>query len=381
MHQPAILQLPASGDPALMEILRLFTMMVKHNASDLHVKVGQPPVFRVAGQLSRMQNVPALSPEQCQNLLEPLMNDVQRETLTNNGNVDFAWFQEDIGRFRCNIYLQRGYLSAAIRKVNLQIPSYEELNLPPILSKIADYEQGLVLIGGITGSGKSTTLATILNDINAKRRCHILTIEDPIEYLFEDNLAIVNQREVGIDVMDFKESLRAAVRQDPDVILIGEMRDAETFETALTAAETGHLVFGTIHSSGCAQTIGRILDLFPDEKHEALRTGLAFNLRVIMNQKLLKATKRDMGRIPAVERMFVTPIIRKIIEEGEDSRLVDAIKQDTEYGCATFNEVLADLVKRGMVSQETALKAAPNAEELRMAMSGISISDGGGIVG
>ena len=363
-----------------MEIVRLFGMMVKHDASDLHVKVGQPPVFRVAGQLSRMQNVGPLTPDQTRALLEPILSPDQLEMLQQRGNVDFAWYQEDVGRFRCNVFLQRGYLSAAIRKVNLEIPSYQKLNLPANIKKCAEYEAGLVLIGGVTGSGKSTTLATILNDINEHRRCHILTIEDPIEYLFEDKLGIVNQREIGIDVMDFKDALRAAVRQDPDVMLVGEMRDAETFETALTAAETGHLVFGTIHSSGAAQTIGRILDLFPEEKHEQIRTALAFNMRAVFNQKLLRAKEKSLGRVPAVEIMFNTPIVRKLIMEGNDKRLHDAIQADTENGCETFNQVLARLVKEGMVTQEVALKASPNSEELRMAMSGISISDAGGIV-
>ncbi|MDA3962206.1 MAG: PilT/PilU family type 4a pilus ATPase [Planctomycetota bacterium] len=363
-----------------MEIVKLFSMMVKHNASDLHVKVGQPPVFRVSGQLSRMQNVSSLEPDQTQQLLEPLLSEDQLATLRSRGNVDFAWYQEDVGRFRCNIFLQRGYLSAAIRKVNLEIPSYEQLGLPADIAKVAEYEAGLVLIGGVTGSGKSTTLASILSDINNKRRCHILTIEDPIEYLFHDNLAIINQREIGIDVMDFKDALRAAVRQDPDVMLVGEMRDAETFETALTAAETGHLVFGTVHSSGAAQTIGRILDLFPEEKHEQIRTGLGFNLRAVLNQKLLRAKDKAVGRVPAVETMFNTPIVRKLILEGEDNRLHDAIKADTDNGCRSFNQVLAILVKQGKITQDVALKAAPNAEELRMAMSGIVISDAGGIV-
>jgi twitching motility protein PilT len=363
-----------------MEIVKLFSMMVKHDASDLHVKVGQPPVFRVAGQLSRMQNVASLQPDQTRSLLEPLLSEDQRLMLEQRGNVDFAWYQADVGRFRCNVYLQRGYLSAAIRKVNLEIPTYAKLHLPPQTKRCAEFEAGLVLIGGVTGSGKSTTLAAILNDINEHRRCHILTIEDPIEYLFEDKMGIVNQREIGIDVMDFKDALRAAVRQDPDVMLVGEMRDAETFETALTAAETGHLVFGTIHSSGSAQTIGRILDLFPEEKHDQIRTGLAFNLKAVLNQKLLRAKNKNTGRIPAVESMFNTPTVRKLILEGADNRLADAIKADTENGCESFNQVLARLVKEGLVAQDIALKAAPNPEELRMAMSGISITDAGGIV-
>jgi len=363
-----------------MEIVKLFKLMAKHNASDLHIKTGQPPVFRVGGQLSRVQNTPPLSDEQTRGLILPIMNDDQLGTLEEFGNCDFAWYEEDVGRFRCNVFKQRGLMSAAIRRVNLEIPTYDDLHLPPQVAKCAEFEQGLVLIGGVTGSGKSTSLAAILSDINKQRRCHILTIEDPIEYLFTDDLAIINQREIGIDVQDFKDALRAAVRQDPDVMLIGEMRDAETFETAITAAETGHLVFGTIHSSGAAQTFGRILDLFPEEKHEAIRTSLAFNLRAILNQKLLKGARKEIPRVPALEILFMTPIIRKFVLSGEFHRVQDAIKSDSENGCETFNQVLVRLCKQKLVTMDTALKAAPNAEELRMAMSGISIADSGGIV-
>ena len=234
-----------------------------------------------------------------------------------------------------------------------------------------------MLVGGITGSGKSTSLAAVLNQINHDRRCHIFTLEDPIEYQFTDDKSIINQREIGIDVSDFKDALRAAVRQDPDVMLVGEMRDAETFETALTAAETGHLVFGTIHSSGCAQTIGRILDLFPEEKHEQIRTSLSFNLRCVLNQKLLKGKRKDVPRIPAVEVMFMTPLIRKLVLEGSDNKVQEAIKADKEHGCESFNEVLMRLNKQGLITMDVAQKAAPNPDELRMAMSGISIADGG----
>lgn len=363
-----------------MEITKLFAMMRKFDASDLHVKAGQPPVFRVNGQLSRMQNTPPLTGEQCENLLGPLMGPDQQAQFKQRGNADFAWADDEVGRFRCNVFMQRGFMSAAIRKVNMSIPTFEELNLPPQISRIPEIHQGLVLVGGVTGSGKSTTLAAVLSKITATRRCHILTIEDPIEYVFQDDKAIVNQRELGIDVSDFKEALRAAVRQDPDVMLVGEMRDAETFETALTAAETGHLVFGTVHSSGAAQTIGRILDLFPEEKHEAIRGSLGFNLRCVLNQKLLRGATKDIGRVPAVEVMFDSPIVKKLILDGEDHKVADAIKADTENGCESFNQALVRLTNAGKITQDEALKAAPNAEELRMALSGISISDAGGIV-
>lgn len=363
-----------------MEIHKLFEMMVRYNASDLHIKAGQPPVFRVSGQLTRMQNTPPMTGEDTQRLLMPILSEDQRETLQERGNVDFAYSMPGVGRFRMNVFMQRGALSSAIRKVNLHIPRYEELNLPASVARLAQFEQGLVLIGGVTGSGKSTSLASILNDINANRRCHVLTIEDPIEYLFQDDKAIINQREIGIDVMDFDDALRSAVRQDPDVMLVGEMRDAETFETALTAAETGHLVFGTIHSSGAPQTIGRLLDLFPDSKHDQIRTSLSFNLRCIMNQKLLKGATKEHPRVPALEIMFNTPMVKKLIQDGEDTKLMDAIKADKEFGCQTFNTALTDLYRRKLISKDIALRASPNAEELRMNMSGIVSSDLGGLM-
>jgi twitching motility protein PilT len=360
-----------------MKITELFQMMVKHNASDLHIKVGEPPIFRVAGQLARMQNVPPLGAEDTEALLFPLLSEKQKAKLEARGYEDFSFALPDTGRFRCNLFRQCSMLSAAIRRVNLKIPTYEDLRLPAQVARIAEYEQGLVLVGGVTGSGKSTTIAAILNDINSKRRCHILTIEDPIEYLFKDDKALINQREINIDVLDFKEALRSAMREDPDVMLVGEMRDAETFETALTAAETGHLVFGTIHSSGAAQTIGRILDLFPEAKHEQIRTSLAFNLRAVMNQKLLKGVSKEMPRVPAVEMMFISPIIKKLILEGEDAKIADALAKDVEAGSENYNRVLTRLYHEKKISMDSALKAAPNPEELRMAMSGISISEGG----
>ena len=275
-----------------MEIHKLFRMMVKHEASDLHLKVGQPPTFRVAKKLSRMQNVDALTEAQLNNLIIPLMDDDAKQELNEVGNKDFAHFAEGIGRFRCNVFKQTGTLAAAIRRVNSRIPNYDELGLPAQIKRIAGFEQGLVLIGGVTGSGKSTSLAAILNDINMNRRCHILTIEDPVEYLFTEDKAIINQRELGIDVSDFDQALRSAVRQDPDVMLIGELRDADTFETALTAAETGHLVFGTIHASSCAQTLARIMDMFPASKASLIRNSFAANMRCVINQKLCAAAPK-----------------------------------------------------------------------------------------
>jgi len=359
-----------------MKIHELFAGMAKHNASDLHLKVGEPPIFRISGELVRMKSA-VLTEADTDALLMPLANERSRADLLHRGYCDFSYFLEGVGRFRINVFKQTGRLSAAVRRVKPRIPSYEELQLPAQVGKCAGYEQGLVLIGGITGSGKSTTIAAILNDINAHRRCHIITIEDPIEYVFSDDKALINQREIGLDVLNFQEALRSAVREDPDVMLLGEMRDAETFETALTAAETGHLVFGTIHSSSAAATIGRILDLFPPSKHEQIRTSLGFNLRCVLNQKLLASTSTERPQLPVVEVMYITPIIRKMILEGEDQKVADALNKDTDSGTESYNRALARLYREKKLTMETALAAAPNSEELRMSMRGISISDGG----
>lgn len=358
-----------------MTINDLLAAMGKHNATDLHVRTGEPPVFRVGGDLVRLKS-PPLDAAQVTELLSPLLDERLQLEMKNRGYADFSHSIEGVGRFRCNVYKALGTLTAAIRRVKPKVPNYEELSLPSQIRKCASYEQGLVLVGGITGSGKSTSLAAILDDINHNRRCHILTIEDPVEYVFADDKAVINQREVYTDVATFEDALRSAVREDPDVMLLGEMRDADTFETALTAAETGHLVFGTIHSSGAAQTLGRIMDLFPTDKHAQIRTSLAFNLRCILNQKLLPGVEKGT-LVPVVEIMFITPLMKKLILDGEFAKVAEALAKDRENGCETFAQALNRLYKDKRLSMDTALAAAPNPEELRMMMRGITISDGG----
>ena len=357
-----------------MKIHELLSAMAKYEASDLHLKVAQPPVYRVKGDLVRLKSAP-LSDGDLETLLMPLITGRNREEFDKRGYADFSVGIDGVGRFRCNVYKQRASLSAAIRRVKPNVPSYQELGLPAQIARLAELEQGLVLVGGITGSGKSTTIASVLNDINRNRRVHIITIEDPIEYVFADDKAIINQRELGLDVATFEDALRSAVREDPDVMLLGEMRDAETVETALTAAETGHLVFGTIHSSNSASTIGRIMDLFDPAKHESLRTGLAFNLRCILNQKLLRGI--DGRMVPVVEVMFITPIIKKLILDKEDTRIAEALAKDKDSGNEDFNRALHRLVQEKRLDAETALGASAQPEALRMLMRGISISDGG----
>ncbi len=357
-----------------MRIHELLASMAKFEASDLHLKVDQPPIFRVKGDLVRMKSAP-LTDADLEALLLPLVTGRNQGEFDRRGYADFSVGIDGVGRFRCNVYKQRSSLSAAIRRVKPKIPGYADLGLPPAIARCAELEQGLVLIGGITGSGKSTTIASVLDDINRRRRVHIITIEDPIEYVFTDDKAIINQRELGLDVATFEDALRSAVREDPDVMLLGEMRDAETVETALTAAETGHLVFGTIHASNSASTIGRILDLFPPAKHEAMRTAMAFNLRCIMNQKLLRGV--DGRMVPALEIMFITPIMKKLILDGEDNRIAEALVKDKDSGNEDMNRVLHRLVQERRIDQDVALAASAAPEALRMLMRGISISDGG----
>ena len=263
------------------------------------------------------------------------------------------------------------------RRVNTRIPTFEKLGLPPVLEKLCLFDQGMVIVAGVTGSGKSTTLAAMLDYINEREQVHILTIEDPIEYLFTSKKAVVNQREVGIDVANWEVALKHAVRQDPDVILVGEMRDRSTFEAGINAAETGHLVFCTIHASSAPSTIGRILDLFPADMHQAMRQSLAFNLKAIICQKLLPSIRPGAQRVPANEIMIVNPTIRELLIKAEDKKLPDAIRIGYIEGMVDFSESLRQLVARGDVDEAAAIEVAPNPDALKMALKGIKVSQPG----
>ena len=356
------------------EIHRFLEAECDHRASDLHLKVGAPPLLRIKGEI-RPLNFPPLAPEDVKKLIYPIMREEQRIVFDDTGDMDFAYSLPGKARFRINVFKQRGQVSVAIRRVQVDIPSYEELHLPPTMREIAAHHQGLVIISGITGSGKSTTLAAMIQQVNTTRRCHIVTIEDPIEYLFRDDKAFVNQREVGIDVSTWATALKYVVRQDPDVILIGEMRDTETFAAGLTAAETGHLVFGTLHSSTVAGAFGRILDLFPRDRHPLIRNSLAFNLRAIVSQRLLPCIKEGIDRVPACEIMLVNATMRKLIREEEDEKIPDAIRIGREEGMQDYTDSFRQLVDNELVSRQTALEAAPNPEALRMALKGIGGSE------
>ena len=357
------------------EIDKYFAAAAKLHASDLHMKVGEPPLYRVKGAIVRAK-MPPLTLDQLNGLFSEVLGPKERAQMEELGGADFAYSIRHVGRFRVNIFRQRGTLSLAARSVKTKIPTIEQLNLPPGVKKTILFDSGLVLVSGITGSGKSTTLSALIQIINQTQALHIVTIEDPIEYLYTDIKAIINQREVGIDVPDFPNGLRHVVRQDPDVILVGEMRDAETFEMALMAAETGHLVFGTIHSGSAAQTIGRVLDYFPTERHYQIRQLLYFNLRAVVVQKLLKGLREDIPRVPAVELMLVNPLIKKLIFENEDKKIPDVIRSSRQDGMQDFNQSLCDLVKRGLVSEEMALEASPNPDQLAMNLKGIQFSVG-----
>ena len=369
---------PAEGPPPR-EIDKYFTAAWKNNASDIHIKVGEPPVFRVKGGLVRTKTAP-LTSDQVRNLFNEMMGPKEKKELAEIGGADFAYTVKGVGRFRVNIFSQRGALSMAARSVKTEIPTVEQLNLPPGVKVIPGYESGIVLVAGVTGSGKSTSLAAILQIINLTQALHIVTLENPIEYLYTDVKAIINQREIGTDLPDFANGLRHVLRQDPDVILVGEMRDAETFESALMAAETGHLVFGTVHSGSAAQTIGRVMDFFPVDRHNQVRQLLYFNLRAVMVQKLLKGLRPDIPRVPAIELMLVNPMIKKMIFDNEDKKIPDAIRAGRQEGMQDFNQSLCDLVKRGLISEQVAMETSPNPEQLSMNLKGITLGSDRGMI-
>jgi twitching motility protein PilT len=356
------------------EVNKLFRMVMKHEGSDLHLKVGLPPMMRLKGDIRQMQMDP-LTQEDMERLIYPIMNERQRRTLDDTGGSDFAHVVgQDECRFRVNLFKQRGRFSLVARRVNTSIPTFEKLGLPPSIEKLCHYDQGMIILAGITGSGKTTTIASMLDYINERERVHILTIEDPIEFTFRDKKAVVNQREVGLDVCDWRTALKHAVREDPDIILVGEMRDADTFEAGIHAAETGHLVFGTIHASSAASTIGRILDLFPADMHHAVRQSLGFNLKAVVAQKLLPSIKPGVQRVPTNEIMIVNPTIRDLILKSEDKKLADAIRIGFLEGMLDFTESLRQLVERGDVDRSAALEVAPNPEQLKMALKGIKVA-------
>ena len=358
---------------------KLFRALVKLEGSDLHLKVGGPPFIRVNGTL-RPLNRESIDTEEMVRLIFPMLElqERRKRIFDEDGGVDFAHtldVDDKRWRFRVNVLQQMGQIGLVARRVNNVIPNFEQLFLPPSLADLCTFSQGMILLAGITGSGKSTTIASMLDWINHRYRKHVLTLEDPIEFTFTDDKCLINQREIGMDVKDFGIGMKHAVREDPDVMLVGEMRDRETFETAIQAAETGHLVFGTIHASTAPSTIGRILDLFPQNMHNAIRSALAFNMKAIIAQKLLPSIAPGVGRVPTCEIMIFTPTVRKLLLEEQDEKLSDAIRIGKEEGMQDFTMSLRDLVEREMIDRATAFEVAPNPEALKMALKGIMLKE------
>jgi twitching motility protein PilT len=357
-----------------MELDALFRLMHQQGASDLHLKPHQIPAVRINGEVIQIEDLPAMEPQQLQFLLADMLGDAA--LVDRRSCHDMAVEVPEVGRFRCNWFRQSGTWALAARRVLLQVPSIQDLRLPATLRPLLDLSRGLVLIGGATGTGKSTSLTAILNHYNQSRRCHIVTLEDPIEYLLPKGKAIVSQRELGIDFDNLPTAIRDAMHQDPDLLLVSELRDAATVEAGLRAAETGHLVFATVHAGSTAQTVNRILDLFEPNRHHQIRHSLAFHLCAVLNQQLVTDASDDSRRIPVVETCYVTPLVRKLILEGKDVRIPEAMKQDHNHGSRTYNQSLAELIRAGYVSKIAALRASPKPEELKAELTGITIEDG-----
>ncbi len=354
-------------------LYKYFKAVIKMKVSDLHLKAGAPARVRMRGDLRPLTGGP-LSAETIRDGIFELLREDQREIYNKRGAIDFAYDvgpQGDADRFRINAFQQRGKMSVAARRVSREIRRFDQLYLPKTMEEIAMFRQGMVLLAGITGSGKSTTIAAMIDYVNEREPVHIVTVEDPIEYLFTDKKACINQREVGIDVEDFHMALKYLMREDPDIVLVGEMRDVETFSAAVHAAETGHLVFGTIHASSAPQTISRILDLFPEGGRRQVRQALEFNLRAIVCQKLIPSIREGVPLVPTVEIMISNPAVRKLIREERDNEIINVIRACYDDGMVDFTEHLRRLVETGFIDHETAYEAAPNPNELRMALKGI----------
>lgn len=348
----------------------LLQMLVERRASDLHLKVGRPPLLRIAGKIVPTE-LERLTPDDTKNLIYPIMNTYQIQKFEENWEIDFSYGLQELARFRVNIFFQRGVVGAVLRMIPYNIPTLDELGLPAILKDLSLKGQGLILVTGPTGCGKSTTLAAMINHVNANRECHIITIEDPIEFVYKDNRSEINQRELGLDTKSFSEALRHILRQDPDVILLGEMRDIETISTAVTAAETGHLVFSTLHTNDATQSVDRIIDSFPSHQQQQIRMQLSLSLQGIISQKLVRRAD-GKGRCSAVEVLINSPTIKKMIEEGNTSQIHKAIESSvTYYRMQTLNQALVKLVEGKVITLEEALRSTNNPDELKLNLKGI----------
>jgi twitching motility protein PilT len=356
-----------------MELADILGVALKARASDIHIKAGLPPIYRIDGALRPLPKAPRLSPDLTRKMAMEIMNERQQARFEETREVDLAYGVPGLGRFRVNAFSQRGTISLVLRAIPYEIAGIDDLLLPPVLKKIANEKRGLILVTGATGSGKSTTLAAMIDFINNFRTEHIVTIEDPIEFLHRDKKSIINQREVGFDTDGFDIALKSALRQDPDVILVGEMRDQETIETALTAAETGHLVLSSLHTIDAAETINRIISVFPPFQQRQVRLQLSSVIRGIISQRLIPRAD-GKGRVPAVEVMVSTARTRELIDDKEKTKLLrDTIQQGfVSYGMQTFDQSLMSLVKQKLITFDEALRQSSNPDDFKLKFSGIS---------
>lgn len=345
-----------------MNIQQLLDLTITRNASDLHLSVGFPPTLRIHGELIPVPGEPSTTPPQIESLIKPLLTDMQVNIFKESLELDFSFEFEGRARFRVNLYRQRGHPGAALRLIPYRIPPLEELGLPPVVSKLVGLKQGFILVTGPTGHGKSTTLASFINKINQSRATHILTIEDPIEYVYPPGKSLIEQREMFADTKSWANALRASLREDPDVVLVGEMRDLETIASAMTIAETGHLVFATLHTNSAAQSVDRIIDVFPEIQQPQIRLQLAATLEVIISLRLVPTI--TPGRVLASEVLFATPAVRNIIREGKSYLIDNTIETSAELGMQPLERSLAGLVKAGKISQDVALRFALRPELL-----------------
>ncbi len=351
----------------------LLTRAVKMEASDLHIKAGSHPLIRIDGAIFLMKNEKKLTPEDTFDMAASIMNEYQREQFGKTHDIDIAYSVPGVGRFRCNCFVQRGSTGLVLRVIPMEIDEVEKLNLPVVLEKVALEPRGLILVTGTTGSGKSTTLASMIDYINSQKTHNIITIEDPIEYLHRDKKSVISQREIGTDTASFSKALRSALRQDPDIILVGEMRDFETIQTALMAAETGHLVLSTLHTSDAVETVNRIISVFPPYQHKQVRTQLASVLKAIISMRLVPRADAT-GRVPAVEVLIATGTIKSCIEDPDKTRLIhDYIAEGvSQYGMQTFDQSLFGLLQKELITYEEAISRATNPDDFALRVKGVT---------
>ena len=356
-----------------MQLNEMLAIGVKARGSDIHIKTGLPPIVRIDGRLHPIPNAPRLTPDAVSTMAAAIMNERQKKQFEDNFEVDLSYGVPGLGRFRVSVYSQRGTVTMVFRAISMTVPTLDGLNLPPVLKKLALEERGLILVTGTTGSGKSTTLASIVDYINEQRTCNIITVEDPVEYLHRDKKSIISQREVGFDTLSFASALKGALRQDPDVILVGEMRDIETIETALTASETGHLVMSTLHTLDATETVNRIISVFPPNHQRQVRNQLANVIKGVISQRLVPRLD-GKGRVPAVEIMMGTARIRECIDDRDKTKqLPEAIAQGfVTYGMQTFDQSLMQLYSKKLISYEEALRQCSNPDDFALKVSGIS---------